>query len=184
MTTNVFTGKKVRLAVFDPEKDADLMAKWNRDSLFSRLLGSEPAQQWTPKQIRVWFEKEEDVYFFIIHALEDDRAIGLVDLSGFDWGARHAWVGIGLGEREDWGKGYGTDAMQVILRYAFTELNLERVNLSVFEYNLRGYKSYLKSGFVEEGRLRGWMMREGKRYDLIFMGILRSEWEALRQGEK
>ena len=179
MTSNVFTGQKVRLAVFDPEKDAELMAKWNRDSLYSRLLGSEPATQWTPKQIREFFEKEQDIYLFMIHSLEPDRTIGLVDLSGFDWAARHAWVGIGLGEREDWGKGYGTDAMQVILRYAFTELNLQRVNLSVFEYNQRGYKSYLKSGFVEEGRLRGWMQRDGKRYDLIFMGILRSEWEAL-----
>ncbi len=184
MITNVFTGQKVRLSVFDPEKDAALMAKWNRDSLYSRLLGSEPAMQWTPKQIRDFFEKEQDIYLFMIHTLEDDRTIGLVDLSGFDWAARHAWVGIGLGERQDWGKGYGTDAMQVILRYAFTELNLQRVNLSVFEYNLRGYKSYRKAGFVEEGRLRGWMARDGKRHDLIFMGILRSEWEALQQGEK
>lgn len=184
MTTNVFIGKKVRLSVFDPEKDADLMAKWNRDSLYDRLLDSDPARQWTPKQIKAWMEKEDDLFFFMIHDLADDRAIGLIDLSGVNWTARHAWVGIGLGERENWGKGYGTDAMQVVLRYAFTELNLLRVNLSVFGYNERGYKSYLKSGFVEEGRLREWMARDGQRYDLIFMGILRSEWEALQQGEK
>jgi RimJ/RimL family protein N-acetyltransferase len=168
----------VRLAVFDPEKDADAMAKWNLDSEYSRLLGAEPAYMWTPKQIKDFLEKEKDVFFFIIHDLADDRPIGLIDLSGFNWSARHAWVGIGLGEREFWGKGYGSDAMRVLLRYAFAELNLNRVNLNVFEYNERAYKSYLKCGFVEEGRTRQAMLREGRRWDMIFMGILKSEWEA------
>jgi RimJ/RimL family protein N-acetyltransferase len=144
MNTSVFSGSYVRLTVFDPDKDADLMAKWNLDSEYSRLLGAEPAYMWTPKQIKEWMEKEKDVYFFIIQNLADDKPIGLVDLSGFNWSARHAWVGIGLGEREFWGKGYGSDAMRVLLRYAFEELNLNRVNLNVFEYNERAIKSYLK----------------------------------------
>jgi RimJ/RimL family protein N-acetyltransferase len=177
MNAAIFSGKLVRLAVFDPEKDADLMANWNRDSEYARLLDAGPAYQWTPKQVKEWMEKEKDLHFFIIRTLADDRAIGLIDLSGFNWPARHAWVGIGLGEREFWGKGYGTEAMAILLGYAFEELNLNRVNLNVFEYNERAIKSYLKCGFVEEGRARKAMLREGERWDIVFMGILKSEWE-------
>ncbi len=92
-------------------------------------------------------------------------------------------MGIGLGERENWGKGYGTDAMKIILRYAFTELNLRRVTLDVFEYNQRGVRSYEKAGFVIEGRVRGMILREGRRWDVIFMGILREDW-LKQEGQK
>jgi len=90
-------------------------------------------------------------------------------------------VGIGIGEREYWGKGYGSDAMNLILRFAFETLNLKRVSLTVFEYNERAVHSYEKCGFRPEGRLRQWMQRAGQRYDLIFMGILREEWEVLQR---
>ena len=73
-------------------------------------------------------------------------------------------------------------AMNLALRFAFDCLNLRRVNLDVFEYNQRAYLSYIKCGFKEEGRMRQWMQRGGERFDLIFMGILREEWEA-RQKE-
>jgi RimJ/RimL family protein N-acetyltransferase len=100
-------------------------------------------------------------------------------LDGVLWTHGESFVGIGLGEREHWGKGYGTDAMRVILKYAFSELNLYRVSLNVFDYNPRAKRSYEKVGFKEEGRCREFLLRDGKRYDLIFMGILRSEWEEL-----
>ncbi len=182
MNNTIFDGKLVRLTVVDPEKDAEFLAKWNHDSEFSRLLNDDAAYMWTPKQIKEWYEKEQKNYDFIIRTLIDDRPIGFISLSGFNWAARHAWVGIGLGEREFWGKGYGTEAMQILLRFAFEEINLNRVNLTVFEYNLRAQKSYLKCGFVEEGRARKSMNREGERWDVVYMGILRSEWVAKNTG--
>ena len=182
MNNTIFDGKLVRLTVLDPEKDAELLAKWNHDSEFSRLLNDDAAYMMTPKQVKEWFEKEQKNYDFLIRTLIDDRPIGFIDLSGFNWSARHAWVGIGLGEREFWGKGYGTEAMQILLRFAFEEINLNRINLTVFEYNLRAQKSYLKCGFVEEGRARKSMNREGERWDVVYMGILRSEWEAKNTG--
>jgi len=182
MNTAIFDGKLVRLTVFNPETDAEVMSKWNHDSEYSRLLDAGAAYIWTPKQIKDWLEKEKDLHFFIIRTLADDRPIGMIDLSGFNWTARHAWVGIGLGEREFWGKGYGTDAMRILLRYAFDELNLNRINLNVFEYNQRAQKSYLKCGFVEEGRARQAMLRDGKRWDIVFMGILKSEWQEKIRG--
>ena len=66
----------------------------------------------------------------------------------------------------------------LILRYAFLELNLQRVSLDVFDYNQRAIRSYEKAGFTLEGRQRGVLLREGKRWDLVYMGILREEWLA------
>ena len=87
-----------------------------------------------------------------------------------------ALVGLGIGETEYWGRGYGTDAMNVLLRYAFTEINLRRVTLTVFEYNPRAIRSYEKAGFCHEGRLRKVLNKEGRRWDVLYMGILREEW--------
>jgi RimJ/RimL family protein N-acetyltransferase len=85
-------------------------------------------------------------------------------------------VGIAIGERDFWGRGYGTEAMQLVLGYAFLELNLRRVSLALHAYNERALKSYEKAGFKLEGVMRGEVLREGRRTDTLFMGILREEW--------
>ena len=184
-TINVLTGKLVRLTAFDPEKDAESLARWNQDSQYQQLLSSGPANLWSAKQIQAWFEKEDPNGFgFAIRTVDSERMIGTVGLDGIDWTAGNGWVGIGIGERDYWGKGYGTEAMQLLLNYAFGMLNMRRVTLDVFEYNERAYRSYCKCGFKEEGRMRQWMQRGGERYDLIFMGILREEWDqSVAQGE-
>lgn len=182
MNTETFSGRKVRLAVFDPEHDAQYYARWNQNSEFQQLLNSDPATLFSAKQIREWIEKHyNEMFYFSIRTLDDDQLIGFMDLSGIDWVAGNAWVGIGIGDREYWGKGYGSDAMEVLLRYAFGQLNLRRVSLTVFSYNERAASSYRKCGFKEEGRERQWMQRSGERHDLIYMGILREEWEARQQ---
>ncbi len=179
MNTKGYTGKLVRLTAFDPEKDTEALARWNQNSEYQRLLDSGPARAFSPANMKEWMEKHADeMYHFAIRTIEDDRLIGDVDLGGVDWVNRTCWVGIGIGEPEYWGKGYGSDAMNEILRFGFESLNLNRVSLTVFEYNERAYRSYLKCGFTEEGRQRQWMQRSGERFDLIFMGILREEWVA------
>jgi len=184
MNTAHFTGKMVRLASVDPEHDSKLFTQWSQDSEYQQLLNSDPAVLYSPKQVQEWMEKHyQEMYAFTIRTLEDDQVIGFLDMSGIDWVSGNAWVGIGIGPREYWGKGYGTDAMNVLLRFAFEQLNLRRVSLNVFEYNERAAHSYKKAGFKEEGRLRQWMQRGGERYDLIYMGILREEWEALHPVE-
>jgi RimJ/RimL family protein N-acetyltransferase len=109
--------------------------------------------------------------------------IGSIELLEFSWSSGDAWVGIGIGESAYQGKGYGTEAMQILLRYGFEELGLHRVSLSVFAYNTRAIHSYEKAGFQHEGRIRQYVLREGKTWDLLFLGILRSEWEALYGSE-
>ena len=178
---DVFTGKQVRLVAADLEADCKLLAEWDRDSEYQRLLNSERAVRFNARQTQTFFEKEiGSMHFFMIQKLDYDRKIGMVDLSGFNWQVGNAWVGIGIGERAYWGKGYGTDAMRILLRYAFIELNLNRVTLNVFEINQRGLRSYQKAGFREEGREPKALLKAGARYDLIYMGILRSEWEAMQ----
>jgi RimJ/RimL family protein N-acetyltransferase len=181
---NLFMGKLVRLTALEPEKASELFSKWNRDSEYARMLDSDAARLWSAKKVKEWIEKEldeEDFFFFGIHSIADDRLIGFIDIYKPDWKNGDGMVGIGIGEREYWGKGYGTEAMRLFLQYAFLELNLRRVSLTFFEYNSRGYRSYLKAGFKEEGRLRGYLNREGQRWDLIYMGILREEWLELNQ---
>jgi RimJ/RimL family protein N-acetyltransferase len=176
---NLFTGKLVRLGAPTPSVDAPLFAKWSRDSEYARLLDTDPPTLMSAKSIQDEFEKgleDQKGYIFIIHTLAENKQIGFVGLHSFDWANGNGWASIGIGEREYWGKGYGTEAMMLVLRFAFMELNLHRVSLAVFEFNARAIKSYGKAGFVIEGREREFMNREGRRWDIINMGVLRDEW--------
>jgi len=187
MSGDIFCGNLVRLEILDPERDAVFFHQWAHDSEYLRLLDSNPAFPWPPKLTKDFWEKNFDqMHPFLIRALADDRPIGMVDLNDVSPGSFNCWVGIGIGERGAWGQGYGTDAMRVILRYAFDELNLHRVTLDVFGYNERAIRSYEKCGFKEEGRERQWLRRDGKYHDLVFMGILQEEWRKNQQdiGEK
>ncbi len=179
--TNLFLGTKVRLVVEDPQVEAKAWSQWLRNSEYMLLLDTDPPVLWSEKTLKDRIEKDleeshEDVFYAMIRTLEEDRYIGFLAFFETFWNHGDAWVAIGLGEAEFWGKGYGSEAMQLALRYAFNELNFHRVTLGVFEYNQRAIRSYQKVGFVEEGRIRGEFLRQGKRWDMIFMGILREEW--------
>lgn len=178
---DVLTGKLVRLSAWDPEEMSKAFPRWYRNSEFLRLLNSSPRPMFSPKAEQKWMEEEIGElspanYFFGIRTLEENRLIGQLDLEVVSWPGRDAFVGLGIGETEDWNKGYGTDAMQILLRFAFTEVNLWRVTLTVFEYNPRAIRSYEKAGFRHEGHLRSFLDREGRRWHELYMGILREEW--------
>jgi len=182
---DIYSGSLTRLAAVDAQEMGKAYAEWNRDSEFKRLLDSDAARLHSAKAGADFFKKildEAPAYnpFFSIRALSDNRLLGDITLEVLHaWNGRQAIVGIAIGERADWGKGYGTDAMKTLLRYAFNEMNLNRVTLNVFEYNPRAIRSYEKAGFTHEGRLRAALLRDGKRWDLLYMGVLREEWLAL-----
>jgi RimJ/RimL family protein N-acetyltransferase len=182
---DIYRGKLVRLAMEPAQDFARAYARWERDSEYHRLADSDPARLWSEKTQKEWIEKrfspERTNYFpFSIRTLAEDRFIGDSALP-VDWTSRNAMLGIVIGEREYWSKGYGTDAMNLLTQYAFTELNLHRVTLGVLAYNKRAVRCYEKAGFKVEGSLRGEIFREGQRTDGVYMGILRSEWESLVQ---
>lgn len=184
---DIFRGELVCLTVESPEVMAKSLAVWNRDSEFIRLAEAEPVQLWSEKKHKEWMEKRSEKdgannFRFCVRTLADHRLIGEVSIHP-QWVDADAWVGIGLGARDHWGRGYGTDAMRLILRYGFIELNLQRISLGLHSYNKRALKSYQKAGFKVEGMIRQDTLREGRRTDGIFMGILREEWLAL-QGDQ
>ena len=178
---DVFCGKLVRLSAYDPQEMSKAFSRWYLNSEYVRLLNSSARVMQSPQAALKWMEKEADEispasYYFSIRTLADDKLIGELGLDVINWSGRDAFVGLGIGETEYWSKGYGTDVMNVLLRFAFTEINLRRVTLTVFEYNPRAIRSYEKAGFRHEGRLRSLLNREGQRWDELFMGILREEW--------
>ncbi len=182
---NLFRGELVRLTAEDPDARAKIEVHWQRDSEYRRFLDSEPAMVVSEKWLKDWFEKRGEEggspnrYVFSIRTLADEKLIGFFSL-WVDVAHSEAWVGIGIGAREFWGKGYGTDAMRLCLRYAFNELNVYRVSLGLMAYNPRALRSYEKAGFRLEGRTRGDIQRAGKRHDSLWMGILREEWLAMQ----
>jgi len=181
LDTNIFRGTLVRLTSEDPETAGKALSQWARDTEYTRLLDNDPARMWSANKYQSWLVDDlekgyRSAFFFKIRTLSEDRLIGFLDLFGLSWMHGDTWLGIGLGDREYWGRGYGTDAVQVALRYAFSELNLRRVTLGVFAYNPRAIKTYEKAGFTVEGRLRRYITRDGQRNDMIIMGALREEW--------
>lgn len=182
---DIFRGELVRLSIADPEQVAKYFVAWSRDSFYLRLMDSDPAHRHSAKATQEFIEQEligenNRSFFFLIRTLDDDRVIGDIGLGGIQYSHGDAYTGLGIGEREFWNRGYGTEAMKLVLGYAFEELNLHRVSLNVFDYNGRAIRSYEKAGFVVEGRVREFLHRNGRRFDLIYMGILREEWERMQ----
>lgn len=178
---DVFKGELVRLGAMDAEEAGKAFSRWTRDSEFRRLLDSGVFPLKSQKNLQDMVEKDLEEnsinqHWFSIRKLDDNALLGDIELYIYSWSARDAFVGLGIGEREFWGRGYGTDVMKVMLRYAFTEVNLHRVTLTVFEYNPRAIRSYEKAGFRHEGRMRQALNKEGRRWDILVMGILRREW--------
>src|SRR5258708_25657510 len=142
MNNHLFTGKLTRLVAADPETFGEVMAKWSRDSEFLRLYDFDAALPRSAKRAQEHLKHELEKqnpgeFHFLLQRLEDDRVIGEVGLGGAFSPHHNAWVSIAIGERELWSKGYGTDGMNLILGFAFRELNFHRVNLGAFEYNPR-----------------------------------------------
>ena len=182
MDSHIFLGELVTLTAVDPEEFGTLYAQWTRDSEFLQLFDSDAPLPRDPKRTHEWLRQEAEKarpgnFEFVIRRRDNAQIIGVTALSHAYSPHRNAWFAIGLGERELWGRGYGSDAMRLVLGFGFRELNLHRVNLNTFDYNPRAIRAYEKIGFVHEGRVRGALRREGRRMDIVFMGLLRAEWE-------
>jgi RimJ/RimL family protein N-acetyltransferase len=181
---DIFRGNLVRLATETPEVFGKAVARWERDSEYHRLADNDPAKLWSEKKQTEWIEKRAErdpaeYVAFSIRTLAEDRFIGEVMISVNPIHG-NGWVGIAIGERDFWSKGYGTDAMELITQYGFLELNLHRLSLGVHAYNHRAVRCYEKVGYRIEGTVRGDTYREGRRTDGLFMGILRREWLAMQ----
>lgn len=180
--SNILRGQKVRLTALSKE-DLPVFSRWYEDAGYGRLLDAVPAAPKSKDAWAAWLEEQhklEDGFLFAIRSLDEDALLGYVELDGILWSHQNGWVAIGLGDRENWGKGYGREAMELALRFAFDELNLHRVQLTVFSYNERAINLYENMGFTREGVFREHLQRDRQRHDMYLYGLLRREWEASR----
>jgi RimJ/RimL family protein N-acetyltransferase len=171
-------GTKIYLRPLEIE-DVDSLVTWFNDTDVTRfLLRYRPLTRMEEEAfLRKISESDTDIVLGIA-VRENDRLVGFTGLNQLDVRNRHVRFGIGLGDKSTWGKGYGTEATRLMVRYAFDTLNLHRVWLHVSENNERGLRTYQKVGFQTEGRLRQDTYREGRYWDTIVMAILREEWGA------
>lgn len=186
---DLFRGELVRFILEEPEVVAKDEVRWQRDTEFIRLADSDPVQMSSQKKIKAWFEEQAEKglrperYNFSVHTLAEEKHIGFLGV-WVDLIHSEAWVGLGIGEREFWSKGYGSDMMRLCQQFVFTELGIERLSLALHSYNARALRSYEKCGFRLEGRTRQDVLKEGERSDTLWMGILREEWLALLDHRK
>ena len=176
-------GQLVRLRAYE-KSDLDAVMKWVNDEEVTDLLGGEmltyPVSSLAEeKYIEAAAIPSDKQKTFVIESLEEPRYIGAISFNVIDWQSRHASIGIVIGDKSLWGKGYGTDAMRIMMRLAFDKMNLHRLYLDVHDYNSRAIASYEKCGFKREAVLREHHFRRGKYCDTIVMGILESDYRAL-----
>ena len=161
--------------------DYPVIASWSSDIEYMRMLRRGLVYPGSAEGFGNWLEgmmQNESGFPFAIRGREDGGLLGFVLIHDIFWQARHGSVVIGIDPAQR-GHGYGTDALRVLLKYAFLEMNFNRVGLEVMSYNAAGIRAYTKVGFVQEGRLRAFVYRDGVYYDILTMSILRPEWEAL-----
>ena len=173
------TSSLIRLGPVELAEAPEVFSRWRNDTEYLRLLG-DPVLPMLASTIRRRSEKYEpgESYRFLIYTLDNDHLIGFVNL-WLNNADRDAWIGIGIGDGANRGRGYGTDAMRVALRYIFDELEMDRASLGVFADNVRAVRAYQRAGFVVEGRQREEVLRDGRRWDTMIMGVLRRDWLAM-----
>lgn len=173
-------GRLVTLRAIEPE-DLPLLQKWANDpEIQSKLAGWHFPTNMNDQ--RKWFESlscSSPNQRFAIEA-PDLGLIGTANLVDIDWKNRNAFHGTMLGDPGIRGKGYGVDTIMAIMRYAFDELGLNRLDTTMLETNETSLHVYCrKCGWKEEGRRRGWFYRNGRYLDKVMVGVTRDDYEAL-----
>lgn len=171
----LFKGKLVRLAASRAD-DGENSAAWAEDANFWRNMDTDYVLPKNLDEQNRPIERDSTSATFRLRTIAEDKLIGFVAIFKIEWNNQSGTLAIGIGDAQYRGKGYGQDALQLILRYAFNELNLHRVGLDVNSNNPQAIKAYEKAGFKHEGAMREAGFRDGHRYNRIIMGILRDEW--------
>jgi RimJ/RimL family protein N-acetyltransferase len=189
--TQLFESRDLRFTPIDHERDPEIEARWTHDSEFMRLNDIVPARPMSAAMIRKQYEKlekqiEEDknLYHFMLRLKADDRLIGKALIHRIEWTNGNAYIRLGIGAADDRRKGYGTQALRMLLRFAFAELNLFRLTAAVPEYNQGAMVLLQKFGFVREVCRRKSLERDGCRWDLYLFGLLQEEWRIQAQATR
>ena len=176
ISESILTAASVRLRPVE-ESDLTHFQRWLADDELRRWLGSVDEQPSVAEEYDWYVSKRQDPDT-VLWSIEDASGtlLGNVELRLSPLN-RRAEVGIGIFDREQWGKGYGTEAMRLVLDYAFGELKLNRVELTADVENVRAIRSYEKCGFVREGLLREHRLIGGKPSDCVAMAVIQADRE-------
>lgn len=175
-------GNIVKLRSIELSDVDELLKGWNslelRNLVGAAALGpmsQGEEEEWVKS---TWKDKREKTRFtFAVERIQGKKLLGTLGLFNCNWVDRSASLGIDIYSSEDRGKGYGSEAVRLLLDFAFKTLNLNRVELEVFDFNERALRCYRKVGFREVGRKRQARLIDGKYRDVIVMDVLRSEWK-------
>lgn len=181
---DVLTGSGVVLRRHKPENLA-AFRRWYSDPEIARLARYQEAPM-RPEEIERFFAARvvgDDALAMAIHERSTDRLVGTCAFSQLDGDNGSALYHITIGEKEAWGRGYGTEATRLMLGHAFGPLRLHRIALFVFEFNERAIRTYQRCGFVIEGRARESIFRDGRWWDELAMSVLESDWRTLRDSD-
>jgi RimJ/RimL family protein N-acetyltransferase len=188
--TQLFEAQDIRFGPIDHEAHPEIESKWTHDAEFMRLMELKPVRPLSPAMVKKQYESiekqmEEDknMFYFTIRSSADDRLIGKAVVEWIDWTNGNGFIRLGIGSAEERRKGYGSQALKMLLRYAFGELNLFRVTAVVPAYNEGALRLFQKFGFVEEVRRRKALNRDGEFWDIVSFGLLNSEWRDQAKGQ-
>ncbi|GIN90354.1 acetyltransferase [Siminovitchia terrae] len=179
----LFESSRVRLRKMTKE-DTDLYHTWRND--MEVMHSTNPSLDVYPMEATREFVDQVilgslSAKSYIMIEKRNETPIGIISLINIDYKNRNAECIIDIGEKEYWGKGYGSEGFKLLLDYVFYEMNLHRVSLKVFSFNDRAIHLYKKMGFQKEGNSRESLFREGKWYDIIHMGLLQDEYFELQK---
>lgn len=169
-------GKKVILRPLRKSTDLESCLRWINDPEITQYLSIYlPMSAQSEEE---WFDalsKRQNDIIFAIETL-DGALIGTMGLHGINWKDKTATTGAMIGEKEYWGKGYGTDAKMILLDYALNTLNLRKICSSVLSYNKRSLRYNLHCGYKIEGVRKKQMFKSGRYRDEIILGVFKKDW--------
>lgn len=172
-------GKRVRLRAMTRD-DLPRLCEFNNDVEVELAGGGDPPMPQALERLQAEFDQRmsgggRDGTGFAIEA--DGQCIGQCALFNFNTTAHTCELGITIGDRAYWGRGYGRESVALLVNYAFRHQHMHKVWLHVHAANLRARRAYAACGFQEEGRLRAHVWSDGQYDDLIVMGLLAEEWQ-------
>lgn len=176
----MYSGKLVKLRAYK-EEDIEKAVEFINDEEVKKFLDSNipfPMTKWQEEEwVRSRKANADFTYDFAIEDLETGKYIGGCSINECDVKNRTCTIGIMIGDKDYWSKGYGSDALKVLIKFIFEEVNMNKIKLKVFSFNTRAIACYKKVGFKEEGILKKELYRNGKYHDEILMAIFKNEIE-------
>jgi RimJ/RimL family protein N-acetyltransferase len=178
----MIAGEHVILRAFERE-DAERCYRWMNDPNIVRTLKArypiafQNEAEWLDRAMHPGADERH----FAIERRDDRTHIGNASIHDIEWVSRTAAFGLFIGEPAAWNRGFGTDAIATLVRFAFEEMNLRKLRINVFDYNERAKHILEAQGFVQEGRLRAEFYREGTYHDIVILSIFRDRQETTNE---